>query len=293
MQEFPLSEFDFNILEDPSFKEDAVREELVAPLLRSLGFAPYGASRIKRSVALEHPYVSIGSTSRKVQIFPDYILEVDHRNACVIDAKAPWEDVRDPGHLSQAYTYAIHREVKADYYALCNGHTFVLFRTSDMGSKPVFEFDLKDGVARWDEIKEKLSPRAFVQQHIRFKKDFGLHLERLGITNDIELTFLEVPLLQIGRVSEELISISCNALSEDDEYCASFDLHIDLLKNLVKYIPVATAIPILNHLKKWPSLVNIGYEETPITLNITASLGSELIENEHEIYRPLSVMRFR
>lgn len=32
----PLKGFDFTVLEDPEFKEDAVREEIVAPLLRAL-----------------------------------------------------------------------------------------------------------------------------------------------------------------------------------------------------------------------------------------------------------------
>lgn len=34
-----FEEFDFSLLDDPEFKEDAVREEIVAPILNRLGFA--------------------------------------------------------------------------------------------------------------------------------------------------------------------------------------------------------------------------------------------------------------
>ncbi len=57
----PLKDFDFSVLDDPEFKEDSVREEIVAPLVRALGYAPSGRYRVIRSRPLEHPYVSIGS----------------------------------------------------------------------------------------------------------------------------------------------------------------------------------------------------------------------------------------
>jgi len=156
----PLQGFNFAVLDDPDFKEDSVREEIIAPLLWALGFASFGAAQIKRSVALEHPFVSIGSVKRKINIIPDYLLCVDRRAVCALDAKTPTEDVIDPDHLSQAYSYAVHRDVRANHYALCNGRRFVLFRTADMSADPAFQFELKDIASRWAEIKENLSPSA-------------------------------------------------------------------------------------------------------------------------------------
>jgi hypothetical protein len=69
-----IETLDRRILSDPSFKEDSVREEIIAPLLRQLGYSTYGQFRVKRSTPLIHPYVSIGSKKRKINIYPDYLL---------------------------------------------------------------------------------------------------------------------------------------------------------------------------------------------------------------------------
>ena len=33
-----FEDLDFSVLDDPSFKEDAVREEIIAPILKRLGY---------------------------------------------------------------------------------------------------------------------------------------------------------------------------------------------------------------------------------------------------------------
>jgi len=38
--------FDFRLLDSPEFKEDSVREELITPLLHSLGYRAYGDFQI-------------------------------------------------------------------------------------------------------------------------------------------------------------------------------------------------------------------------------------------------------
>src|SRR5579863_6711621 len=48
-----------SVFDDPGFKEDAVREEVIAPLLRRLGYLPTGAVRVERSKPLVHPFVHI------------------------------------------------------------------------------------------------------------------------------------------------------------------------------------------------------------------------------------------
>lgn len=42
-------EFDFSLLDDESFKEDAVREEIINPLLKKLGYKPFGKNKIHYS----------------------------------------------------------------------------------------------------------------------------------------------------------------------------------------------------------------------------------------------------
>lgn len=72
-----FDEFDFNILNDPDFKEDAVREEIILPIIKGLGYTLSGNSKIVRSKSLIHPYVAIGSKQRKVSIIPDYVFYSD------------------------------------------------------------------------------------------------------------------------------------------------------------------------------------------------------------------------
>src|SRR5882672_8640318 len=122
-----LSDFDFDLLNDPAFKEDSVREELIAPTLKALGYSASPPNQITRSVALTHPYVYIGTKGYRVNIIPDYLLKRNGVNFLVIDAKAPNEEIHKGKHVEQVYSYAMHRDVRAQLFALCNGREFVLF----------------------------------------------------------------------------------------------------------------------------------------------------------------------
>jgi len=48
----PLEDFDFALLNSQDFKEDSVREEIIHPLLKALGYAASGPNRIIRSKGL-------------------------------------------------------------------------------------------------------------------------------------------------------------------------------------------------------------------------------------------------
>ena len=76
-----LSGFDFKLLDDPDFKEDAVREEIIVPIIKGLGYShskPYKTIRSKR---LLHPFVSIGSARKNIYIVPDYLFEIKIRES--------------------------------------------------------------------------------------------------------------------------------------------------------------------------------------------------------------------
>src|SRR5258708_5322375 len=50
----PLLDFDFSLLDSTDFKEDSVREEIIQPILKALGYSAGGKNRIIRSLALSH-----------------------------------------------------------------------------------------------------------------------------------------------------------------------------------------------------------------------------------------------
>ena len=98
-----LDGFDHSSLDDPEFKEDSVREEIIAPLLKALGYSASSPHKIIRSRRLVHPFVSIGSATKKISIVPDYLLEANGKLAWTLDAKAPNEEILNTKHVEQAY----------------------------------------------------------------------------------------------------------------------------------------------------------------------------------------------
>jgi 16S rRNA G966 N2-methylase RsmD len=168
-------DFDFSLLDTPEFKEDSVREELIKPLLDELGYSSSGPNKIIRSLTLRHPFVRIGSSEKKVNIVPDYLLTVKNVNAWILDAKSPNECITDSGNIEQVYSYAIHPEIKVKYFALCNGKEFILYRIDSSEAK--LSFNLSE-VDKWiDKLKNLLSPNAFIlkpQISQESEKEIGL-----------------------------------------------------------------------------------------------------------------------
>ena len=143
---------------NPDFKEDSVREVIVLPILRELG---YTQDNIVRSKTLRHPFLKIGSKKKRpITLIPDYVLKVEENFAWVLDAKAPDQKVTDSDNIEQVYSYASHPEIRSTYFALCNGKKFVLFRR-EQTNKPVLDFALDEIEHYWKKMKMLLSPDSF------------------------------------------------------------------------------------------------------------------------------------
>ena len=154
-----LQDFDFGSLGDPEFKEDSVREEIVRPILKELGYSVGGLNRIVRSRSLEHPFVKIGSQERQVRIIPDYLLLVGNKPAWVLDAKSPTETITSGAHVEQTYSYAIHPEVRSRYFALCNGLEMAVFEVDRQ--HPSLCFQVSEISQYWLKLTALLKPKAF------------------------------------------------------------------------------------------------------------------------------------
>lgn len=121
-----FGDLNFNtIKENPDFKEDSVREVIILPILKALG---YTETNIVRSKTLQHPFLKIGSKKRPINLIPDYVLKVENNFAWVLDAKAPNQNIQDGDHVEQVYSYATHPEIRSNYFALCNGLEFSLLK---------------------------------------------------------------------------------------------------------------------------------------------------------------------
>lgn len=162
----PLAGFQFAALDDSAFGEDAVREEVIAPLLRALGYTPSGRYPVLRSKRLNHPYVHLGSKRKRVDIIPDYTLLIDGRAVMVLDAKAPNEDPSSAAHLGQAYSYAMHPEIRCPRYAVCNGRRLVVCEMSSWD--PEMDFDLARLDEAWDQLEASIGPDALTPRRDDF-----------------------------------------------------------------------------------------------------------------------------
>lgn len=152
-----------------SFNETDVREEVIAPLIRSLGYRSGTTNTVIREQLLRYPQLSLGrKDSRKDPILrgkADYILEAMGRVRWVIEAKAPSVSF-DNDVIEQAWTYANHPEVRAVYFVLCNGWYFNIYLTNcgpnceAILSVPHDQFGLK-----FSTIENILSPSALIRDY--------------------------------------------------------------------------------------------------------------------------------
>jgi hypothetical protein len=152
-----FSSFDFNLLNSSDFKEDSVREALIIPILTKLGYShSTPEAQIVGEKQLVNPFYKNGSKKVKINHYPDYLLQTDGLSICVLDAKSPVQKLEDDG---QVYGYAIHPEIRAKYFAMCNGREFVLWEKES--GESLLRFDLQEIDYYWEKLEKYLSPKNF------------------------------------------------------------------------------------------------------------------------------------
>jgi len=281
--------FDFSLLADPGFKEDAVREELIVPILNRLGYSASGENRIVRSKPLIHPFVYIGTKKYKVNVIPDYLLAVGGSTKWVLDAKAPTEAILAGKNVEQAYSYAIHKDVRVSIYGLCNGHTLAVFHISHL--KPILNVPLTEINARWDEINRALSPMAFVDpERLDFFPDFGLAMFRFGGPNFNKIFFPWVPVHFIAKASDDVIAVT-STFDLAGDYCATFDLDRAMYQVLLDNLPEVERKKTNWALTRQPYYIR--FEDNPPSLAFDTVLGKDVESNEREDYLPFDVIEVR
>ena len=153
-----MLDFDFSLLDNKDFKEDSVREDIIAPLLKELGFESKKSQEgltLKRSVKLTSDTIlgSNKSIKSKDLIIPDYVLYIEGEVQCILDAKAPTVKIDFYSNAErQVFYYAINKEMKAPFYALCNGKYFIIYNVAKQ--KICLEIDLENELEdKFEELK--------------------------------------------------------------------------------------------------------------------------------------------
>lgn len=136
--------------------ESDVREEVIAPLLRALGYRTGTDFDVIREQGLRYPRRSLGrkdpSRDPELRGKADYILEVRRRVRWVIEAKAPSVELSS-NDFEQAWSYASHPEVRAVYFVVCNGLRTMVFSTSNGPDVPaILDLEYDDLSTRLPDI---------------------------------------------------------------------------------------------------------------------------------------------
>ncbi len=293
-KELAFGKFDFQAVNDPAFKEDSVREEIIAPLLRSLGYTANGAAKIVRSRPLAHPYVLFGTTKRKLTVVPDYLLEVDGKPAFVLDAKKPSEEITRGDHVAQTYSYAIHSEIRVRKFGLCNGHQLSLFHIDSVAPKHVYNLATLSDASTLD-LTQKLNPRTIRQsESLEYSLDGGTYLiVAMDWPVAKKIYFPKVPLSLIAMRTENdfCVTVVTTNLAEVP-LAFTFDFDRERLHQLLNTQPSSVQRDIVDSFKRAPFYYQNGVNPPTVPV-IEAELPREPeMSTAGEMFIPLVVTKF-
>lgn len=280
---------DFNHLPE-HFKEDSVREEIITPLLKCLGYSTFDSPyRIIRSPHLAHPFTQFGSSPGKKLLIPDYLIQVNGENAFIIEAKSPSENIITGKNVEQAYSYAINREVKAQRFALCNGRELSIFDVND--GMPLLHILLAEASKEnWGRVFELLSPAAFENPNIfNYCLDYGLWCVQNGITG--VQYFYNCYIEEVRRLDDNTFTFMAT-VKREEELLASFDFDITLFEMFMAQVPEQFKSKVRNYVRQSPFKYMAETEQDSFPLCFSARLSETVYRNKNEDYLPLKVIEF-
>jgi hypothetical protein len=167
----------FEPIEFGRLNEAGVREEIIAPLLRELGYRTGTVNDVNRETSLRYPRASLGRKNQKKDPIlrgkADYICEVQKEVRWVIEAKAPSVEIGTE-EVGQSYLYANHPEVRAVYFCVCNGKELIIFQTNRGPDTPALKtFNYSEFNKSLEIIKNILGPSAILRDYPKLEPDTG------------------------------------------------------------------------------------------------------------------------
>ena len=129
---------------------EELAKELISRLLKNLNFVFKDIDKeayLQVALAKKITSATITGSNEKIILnrYPDYILYLDKKAHCVLDAKASDVDIGVNSKAEQqVFYYAINKEIKTPFYALCNGKVFNLFSTQARELLLSYDVNLND-----------------------------------------------------------------------------------------------------------------------------------------------------
>ena len=138
-------------LDVTAFNEATVREEIISPLLRVLGYDIQSYFSIER----EKPIRLLGRNN-----FLDYNLTLWSKSFWLIEAKRPSSIDEDfsASDIGQALSYAVHPEINAALVVLCDGRRISVFDREEDIQAPILTTNLRNLEKSIDQLRYVLAP---------------------------------------------------------------------------------------------------------------------------------------
>lgn len=157
--------------------ENDVRERIIYPLLLRLDHSP---ATIITQLTLHYKSLFLGrkkgfKKDRPLQGEADYVVDVDGRLRWVIEAKKPGPISNDD--REQAFSYAMHPQVRAVMFAIISGTDFEIFHTFyKPEAGPILKFQHADLESNFLNLFNLVSPDGLRRLHSDFTLDVGQSL---------------------------------------------------------------------------------------------------------------------
>jgi len=190
----------------------------------------------------------------------------------------------------QAFSYAIHREIRVDKYASCNGLEFIVFDTKAI--KLILHLSIDEIEDKWDELYRILSPLAFTKPYIfDYRPDFGLWCLKAGLPLDTVQHFIDCGINAIGKVDENAYTFSIGIPIE--KMClASFDFEKNSFNAFIQQVPLEKRELIKYSLTHQPFKYTPKSENESFRISFSATMGTDIVDNGDEAFIPLIVKSF-
>ena len=148
--------------------ETDVREDIVNPLLTTLGYAKGTENNIRRELSLKYTRAFLGhkkASDPELRGRADYICEVRSFGRWTVEVKGPNEPLTvEDAH--QAHSYSAHPEVGGCYAVVTNGKEFRVYRFAQP-EDPFFTWRAEETGERLMEIRNILGPEAIKRYTFR------------------------------------------------------------------------------------------------------------------------------
>jgi hypothetical protein len=221
----------FEPMQFKKLNETDIREEIIAPIVRILGYRSGTKNDVIREQSLRYPRAFIGKKDAQKDPLlrgkADYILEANGKVRWVIEAKAPDVTI-DIDAIEQAWSYANHAEIRAVYFVLTNGKTFQIYQTNqgpNMG--PIFSATYNELDQKLANIKNILTPETILRDHSEIIPDLGEPLGP-GLRSFVRITN--------GLIKYEKSSLNLRVLSELQTGIAEGAIERDEQGRMVAYV---------------------------------------------------------